>query len=244
MNVSSSISNKEEWIYLIRLCEKARRYNDMCEYFNRYLDLGLEVSSPERHLFSIAVHGRVSEMRTAYRKCLSANRGSTPNVDSNRLVLTSIASSIIDFSQKTIESICSRIKPTCISPDQRVYFIKLHADFERYLAEVHGGRSRAGFTQSAHELYMEASDVALCHMSGIDPIRLSLMLNFSIFYYDIYNEPERACIVAKAACDDAIDAGVLSMKNSAKELGESLAIFNLIRDNLTRWTSHLTPTSA
>ncbi len=36
------------------------------------------------------------------------------------------------------------------------------------------------------------------------PIRLGLALNFSVFNYEILNNPERACNVAKTAFDDAI----------------------------------------
>nr|KAG5700603.1 hypothetical protein BaRGS_015399 [Batillaria attramentaria] len=36
------------------------------------------------------------------------------------------------------------------------------------------------------------------------PIRLGLALNFSVFYYEILNSPDRACRLAKAAFDDAI----------------------------------------
>ena len=41
-------------------------------------------------------------------------------------------------------------------------------------------------------------------MQPTHPIRLGLALNFSVFYYEILNSPERACHLAKQAFDDAI----------------------------------------
>jgi hypothetical protein len=43
------------------------------------------------------------------------------------------------------------------------------------------------------------------------PIRLGLALNFSVFYYEIVNSPDRACNLAKQAVDESngIDDGFI-----------------------------------
>ena len=40
-------------------------------------------------------------------------------------------------------------------------------------------------------------DIALAELASTHPIRLGLALNFSVFYYEILNSPDRACSLAK-----------------------------------------------
>jgi len=66
------------------------------------------------------------------------------------------------------------------------------------------------------------------------PIRLGLALNFSVFYYEIKSNSEKATAMAKEAFDDAIGG----LDNVADEYyKDSTLIMQLLRDNLTLWTS-------
>ncbi|KAJ7014611.1 14-3-3 domain-containing protein [Populus alba x Populus x berolinensis] len=77
----------------------------------------------------------------------------------------------------------------------------------------------------------DASDLSPTH-----PIRLGLALNFSVFYYEIMNSPERACHLAKQAFDEAISELDTLSEESYKD---STLIMQLLRDNLTLWTSDI-----
>ena len=45
--------------------------------------------------------------------------------------------------------------------------------------------------------YQEAFDIAEKEMPPTNPIRLGLALNYSVFFYEIINAPDRACDLAK-----------------------------------------------
>ena len=109
-------------------------------------------------------------------------------------------------------------------------------DYLRYEAEFSTENERKKAAEESLQAYKEASDVAKEELASTNAIRLGLALNFSVFYYEILNAPERACRLAKSAFDDAI-----------KEIGnieegqykDSTLIMQLLRDNLTLWTSDI-----
>ena len=107
-------------------------------------------------------------------------------------------------------------------------------DYHRYLAEFATGDKRKESADKSLEAYKAASDVAVTELPPTHPIRLGLALNFSVFYYEILNSPDRACHLAKQAFDDAI-AELDSL--SEESYRDSTLIMQLLRDNLTLWTS-------
>ena len=84
--------------------------------------------------------------------------------------------------------------------------------------------------------YKEAENIASNELAPTHPIRLGLALNFSVFYYEILNAPERACDMAKKAFDEAIAELDTLGEESYKD---STLIMQLLRDNLTLWTSDM-----
>ena len=62
------------------------------------------------------------------------------------------------------------------------------------------------------------------------------MLNFSVCYYEILKNPEKACELAKKSFDDAIQKLDTLTDERYKD---STLIMQLLRDNLTLWTTGL-----
>jgi len=110
----------------------------------------------------------------------------------------------------------------------------MKGDYHRYLAEFQNGDVRKESAAKALEAYSSASAIATSDLPPTHPIRLGLALNFSVFYYEILNSPDRACHLAKQAFDDAIAELDTLSEESYKD---STLIMQLLRDNLTLWTS-------
>ena len=108
----------------------------------------------------------------------------------------------------------------------------MSADYYRYLAEFANENQENG--KKAEEHYKQAMDVAESALNETHPTRLGLALNFSVCYYEILKQPEDACNLAKKAFDGAISK--LDTLNDAS-YKDSTLIMQLLRDNLTLWTS-------
>ena len=55
---------------------------------------------------------------------------------------------------------------------------------------------------NSQQAYQDAFDISKKDMQPTHPIRLGLALNFSVFYYEILNNPEKACTLAKTVSAD------------------------------------------
>lgn len=126
--------------------------------------------------------------------------------------------------------------PSSSVGESTVFYYKMKGDYYRYLAEFKTGNERKEASDQSLKAYQTASTTAETDLPPTHPIRLGLALNFSVFYYEILNSPERACHLAKQAFDEAIAELDTLSEESYKD---STLIMQLLRDNLTLWTSDL-----
>lgn len=58
-------------------------------------------------------------------------------------------------------------------------------------------REYAAVVNDSQKAYQDAFEISKEKMQPTHPIRLGLALNFSVFYYEILNSPDKACQLAK-----------------------------------------------
>merc|ERR1711896_111141 len=124
--------------------------------------------------------------------------------------------------------------PKAGNGESKVFYQKMKADYYRYIAEFTDGDMKTKAAESARAAYAEAQGVAEKGLAVTHPIRLGLALNFSVFQYEVLQNPEEACKMARTAFEDAI----AELDNVAEDsYKDSTLIMQLLRDNLTLWTS-------
>merc|ERR1712004_7094 len=101
-------------------------------------------------------------------------------------------------------------------------------------AEFSADDKKAKAAENARQAYEEASKVAEKDLAVTHPIRLGLALNYSVFQYEVLSNPDEACKMARTAFEDAIAELDNVQEDSYKD---ATLIMQLLRDNLTLWTS-------
>jgi len=118
--------------------------------------------------------------------------------------------------------------------ESKVFYYKMKGDYYRYIAEYKIEAEKSAASEKAHDAYKQAMEIAKSELLVTHPIRLGLALNFSVFYYEVLNNPDEACKMARQAFEDAIAELDNVSEDSYKD---STLIMQLLRDNLTLWTS-------
>jgi len=234
------MSEKEEQVQRAKLAEQAERYDDMAAAMKKVTESGSELSNEERNLLSVAYKNVVGARRSSWRVISSIEQkteGSERKQTMAREYREKIEKELRDICQDVLQLLDKFLIPKASNPESKVFYLKMKGDYFRYLAEVAVGDSRQTVIDDSQRAYQEAFEIAKGQMQPTHPIRLGLALNFSVFYYEILNSPERACHLAKQAFDDAI-AELDSLNEDSYKY--STLIMQLLRDNLTLWTSDTT----
>lgn len=197
-----------------------------------------ELSVEERNLLSVAYKNGVGSKRASWRVISSIeqkeeNKGNTAHVEITREYRAKIERELNQICKDVLEILDNNLIDSAKSDESKVFYYKMKGDYHRYLAEFSTEAERKDAAQMSLEAYSQATEIAE-NLTPTHPIRLGLALNFSVFYYEIYNSPENACELAKKAFDDAIAELDTLNEDSYKD---STLIMQLLRDNLTLWKS-------
>ncbi|KAI0981481.1 hypothetical protein GJ496_000943 [Pomphorhynchus laevis] len=231
------VANREQEVQNAKLAEQAERYDDMVMAMKLVAETALELTNEERNLLSVAYKNVVGARRSSWRVISTfAHKGFE---DDTRTVQ---AKKYISIIEEELRAICKDVLnliekyllPKAEHAESKVFYLKMKGDYYRYLAEVATTDDRDDVVKESRKAYEDALDIAKKNMEPTHPIRLGLALNCSVFFYEIVNDPNEACIQAKKAFDDAIAELDTLNEDSYKD---STLIMQLLRDNLTLWTS-------
>lgn len=230
---------REDFVYKAKLAEQAERYDEMVTNMKNVAMVDDHLTVEERNLLSVAYKNVIGARRASWRIISSIEQKEEMKGAENRLELIKnyrlqVEKELKEICNDILEVLEKHLIPTADTFESKVFYHKMKGDYFRYLAEFASGSDRKDAAENSLIAYKAASEIATTDLPPTHPIRLGLALNFSVFYYEILNSPERACRLAKTAFDDAIAELDTLSEDSYKD---STLIMQLLRDNLTLWAS-------
>jgi hypothetical protein len=226
-------------VFLARTAETAERYDDMARLMRQLVqwttDAKVDLTIEERNLLSVAYKNVIGARRASWR---------TLSEEQDESKFNQLVQQFKKQVEKELESICAEVLDLLenylvknadvnqATDEAKVFYLKMSGDYWRYRAE--SASEGSSYDVKSAEYYKKAFTIAERTLEPTHPIRLGLALNYSVCFYEILKKPKEACELAKSAFDLAI-----SKLDKLKEADykDSTLIMQLLRDNLTLWTT-------
>jgi len=233
----------EKLLNLCKWSEITERYEDMCEYLQLLLKARKgDLNDEERNLFSVGFKSVVGNLRRSWRS-LDPENGAEKFGPYRKYIQTKIETvcgNVVNLIESPILEKEEEKRKTADTDERKrkqaeaeTFYHKMVGDYERYKAELKPDE----VSSKAADAYKKATDIAQ-PLPDTDSTKLGLALNYSVCLFEISKEKNKAVTVAKAAFDNALKKLDELDDNDYKN---STLIMQLLRDNLTLWTSESDP---
>nr|CAA64773.1 14-3-3 zeta protein [Xenopus laevis] len=231
--------DKNELVQKAKLAEQAERYDDMAACMKRVTEEGGELSNEERNLLSVAYKNVVGARRSSWRVVSSIEQkteGAEKKQEMSREYREKIEAELREICNDVLNLLDKFLIANATQPESKVFYLKMKGDYYRYLAEVAAGNAKTEIVGQSQKAYQDAFDISKTEMQPTHPIRLGLALKLLCVLTNEESSTvqDKACALAKAAFDEAIAELDTLSEESYKD---STLIMQLLRDNLTLWTS-------
>lgn len=242
----SSKFTRDDFIYLAKMSEQCQRFDEMLGFVRKFISLSDNLLTPEeKHVFAAAYKNAVGNRRAELRvlTVIEQKEQRKTNIQDDHPTQIAIYKQAIEGELKSlctelIKLIDDKLLPASKNPSNEIYFKKMRGDYYRYLAEFIGEGESNQVIELCEKSYMEADKLARNNLPPTHPLRLGLQLNMSVFEYEIVQKPGKAIQIASLALDEAF-ANIDKIKE--ENFKESTLIMQLLRDNLTLWSSSEAP---
>jgi hypothetical protein len=123
-----------------------------------------------------------------------------------------------------------------LDDEQKARFLKVKADFYRYMAEITTGHQLFVNKQQAYKYYNESIKI-MKEKDNLNATKLNIYLNYSIFLNEILNKRINSFFIAKEALFNALKALKNLSENElvSEKMKDTLLIIQTLNKNVNDW---------
>jgi 14-3-3 protein epsilon len=235
--------SREEYIYLAKLYERAEKYQEMVNFIIKYVEMNPVLVYEEKEILSSGFKNLISSKRSSWRTLKTMEKKEEKKKSPNLACLKEVRANVEAEIKLIFEDINRLLEnfliPTADENDDReglVFYLKLSGDYNRYLAEFAVESELEKVIVEAETAYQKAYEIAESELPITNTLRLGLSLNFSLFCYEIANQKEEACEIAKSAFEESMKVLDELERNKAKD---TIIIIQILKENLILWNNEI-----
>ena len=232
--------NQNDYLFLIKLFRTTENYADMLKSMNKYIELNPQLLSEEKKLLCDAYKNVVSDKRNSLNilSNLSLKEESKQtNKDHEILIIKEKIQSELKTIFQDNHSILDRyLIPNAQDSESKILYMKLKADYYRYHCEFAEGEEFEEASNNARKMYKEAIDLAEKELPFYNVIRLGLILNYSVFEYDIMDNKNEAYEIALKTYNESMK---ILDDVEKKRASENLLLIQLMKENINLWSNEI-----
>uniref|UniRef100_A0AC34RLG4 Piwi domain-containing protein n=1 Tax=Panagrolaimus sp. JU765 TaxID=591449 RepID=A0AC34RLG4_9BILA len=220
--VAKVAQNNEKWIEVMQNMRSLAETRKM-------------LKSDERELLSLAFKNVVEFHRSSWRVISSIEQKTEGSEKKQQMAKESremVENELRIFCEDLIDLLDNILIPSDVYHESEVLYLKTKGDCYYHLAEVLTGADRSAVVDKSQHFYEEAYKSSKTSMNVLTPSHLGLALNFSVFYYEIKQDPAKAYELAKQAFDDAMAKLSTLNRDSYKD---STRILQLLEKYVKLW---------
>jgi 14-3-3 protein epsilon len=205
----------------------------------RVVDASPVLTPEERDLISVAYKNAITGRRTGLRYLgplleRDETKLSPFRVSELQKLQAKLRRELEEHCLDLIDVVDNKLLPATVDPAAQLYYLKLKADYWRYISEARDTEEKEQPALRAKEAYEKALQISQENIPVYKAAHLGLILNYSVYLYEIVGAKEQAITLAQKTYDEA-SLGV--QNNSPSEVPEATNVLQLLRDNIALWTA-------
>ena len=232
--------NQSDYLFLTKLFQVSENYNDMIKAINKYIELNPKLTKEEKKLFCIGYKNIISNKRNSFQILLNLLSKEDPKqankVNEISKIKEKVLSELKPILQEGLSILDGYLIPNAEDNESKILYMKLKADFYRYSCEFSEGEEFEEAANNSRKLYKEAFDLAEKELPLCNEIRLGLVLNYTVFEFDIMENKKEAYDMALKYYNNSLK--ILDDDENIIEY-ENLLLIHEIKDNTDNWISEI-----
>merc|ERR550525_1005458 len=159
------MGDRSKHVSFAKLAEQAERYDEMADHMAEVGNSGEDLSVEERNLLSFAYKNAVGSRRAAWRIITSVEqkettKGNTAQAGFAKEYCGKVEAELQKICDTILGLLDTKLIPNTPNGESKVFYVKMKADYYRYIAEFTDGEKKTQAAENAKLAYAEASTVA------------------------------------------------------------------------------------